>query len=330
MVPKKVLPFLIVNGLIGIAVIGVVAFGRSKPLASNIIKRDSSKEFTFTSPILDCENVNQGEAGVLLYKDVKENAESFAKKYSISSYSIYFRDLNNGPWIGINEKEVFSPASLMKTPILISFLKQVERTPELIKKQVVATDEYFDYSIQQNFDMKTKIIKGNTYTLEQVAALMISESDNVATLMLSKYVDQDDFDSLLKAIGVSIEEKGQDADIRVKDFAGFFRILYNASYLNRQSSEAALRLLSQSTFTSGIVAGVPKGIVVAHKYGERSVEQKQDGSTLVKEKQLHDCGIVYSEPNPYILCVMTRGKDFQQQENFISDISRFIFKQFSK
>lgn len=328
-IKKTTIIFLALNVLIGVIVIVILIKNSDRYFIKNIL-RDDSEIFFYTSPILDCEDISQGGTSVVSYEQFNKTAEQLSKKYQISNFSIYFRDLNNGPWVGINEKEFFSPASLMKTPILMSFLKQVERNPELIKKEAVATEEYFDYSIKQNFDLKTSIVKGQKYTLEEIARLMITESDNVATLMLSKYVDQDDYNNLLRAVGLVVEEKGKDVDVQVKDFAGFFRILYNSSYLNRNSSEDALKLFSQSTFASGIVAGVPKGTVVAHKYGERSLEQKQDGVIVTKEKQLHDCGIVYAKTSPYILCVMTRGKDFAKQESFISEVSKFVYNQVSK
>ena len=90
-------------------------------------------------------------------------------------------------------------------------------------------------------------------------------------------------------------------------------------------SETTLGILSNTTFTGGIVAGVPSNVVVAHKYGERSIEQEINGTFFVKERQLHDCGIVYADKNPYILCVMTKGQDFAKQQHFIADLSEYIY-----
>jgi hypothetical protein len=42
--------------------------------------------------------------------------------------------------------------------------------------------------------------------------------------------------------------------LSVKDMATFFRILYNASYLGRENSEYALKLLSQVDFNNGLRA----------------------------------------------------------------------------
>ena len=78
-------------------------------------------------------------------------------------------------------------------------------------------------------------------------------------------------------------------------------------------SEKALGLLQKSEFHKGLVAGVPSGTIVAHKFGER------DGLTI-GEKQLHDCGIIYYPGNPYLLCVMTRGDNFDELAGVVFDV----------
>src|SRR5258708_1212878 len=104
--------------------------------------------------------------------------------------------------------------------------------------------------------------------------------------------------------------------ITVSIFAALFKRLYDASYLTRQNSEASLRLLSQTDFSYGIVAGVPKKVVVSHKFGER---ENKDGI------QLHDCGIVYAPDDPYILCIMTKGNDVHVLMHIIQDLSKIFY-----
>ncbi len=296
----------------------------------NIITRENGNSFVLTSPILDCELVEEIDSKALSHIEVEKKSELLVKKYNISSYSLYFRKLNEGQWLGINEKDFFSPASMMKTPLLIAFLKRAEQYPEILNKEIIASQEYFDHSLNQNFKISTKIEKDKTYTLRQVAEIMITQSDNVAALMLSKYIRQEDYQGLFKSIGVDQKQVDRDIDVRVKDFAAFFRVLYNASYLSREMSETTLGILSNTTFTGGIVAGVPSNVVVAHKYGERSIEQEINGTFFVKERQLHDCGIVYADKNPYILCVMTKGQDFAKQQHFIADLSEYIYQQITE
>jgi beta-lactamase class A len=93
-----------------------------------------------------------------------------------------------------------------------------------------------------------------------------------------------------------------------RSFSSIFRTLYNSSFFEWNLSEQVLDLLSQTTFTSGIAAGVPAGTPVAHKFGENTDE-------------LHDCGIVYYPDHPYLLCVMTRGNNAVKLESVIQGIS---------
>lgn len=97
-----------------------------------------------------------------------------------------------------------------------------------------------------------------------------------------------------------------------KDLSTVFRSLYNSSLYEWQLSEQALKLMSQTTFKQGIVAGVPEGTAVSHKFGENTDE-------------LHDCGIVYYPEHPYLICVMTRGGDFDKLVTSISQISKTVW-----
>ena len=111
-------------------------------------------------------------------------------------------------------------------------------------------------------------------------------------------------DKVFTDLGITIPGvRGTEDYMSVSDYASFFRILYNASYLTKDDSQKALDLLTKVDFADGIRAGVPKGVPVANKFGERSVNGLQ---------QLHDCGIVYYNNHPYLLCIMSRGSDFKK------------------
>ena len=139
-------------------------------------------------------------------------------------------------------------------------------------------------------------------------------SDNVAADLLAENIlnVNEMWSALFKELGLSqvLAEKGVAQKLTVNELSLFFRVLYNATYLNRENSELALSLLTRTRFQKGIRAGIEdQNVVVASKFGERSY----DGPDRPKDdKELHDIGIVYLEENPYILCVMTKGTDFDQ------------------
>ena len=114
-----------------------------------------------------------------------------------------------------------------------------------------------------------------------------------------------------------------ECEISGKDYATFFRVLYSCTYLNEDLSAKAIGLLSKTEFKDGIVAGVPDNITVAHKFAER----KYGGDDYsLKGSQFHDCGIVYYPKSPYLICVMTRGRDFNILERIIKEISKIVYE----
>jgi len=102
-------------------------------------------------------------------------------------------------------------------------------------------------------------------------------------------------------------------------WAGLYVVLYNTGYLSKERSQLALTLLSQSTFREGLVAGVPEGTSVAHKFGRKVFDDGQDS-------HLHDCGIVYHPSMSYILCVMTTGTDYENEKRAIAEVSQAVYE----
>jgi beta-lactamase class A len=146
--------------------------------------------------------------------------------------------------------------------------------------------------------------------------IMLRDSSNDAAHVLAQYEGDERMAVVFDSLGITVPKRGSLYRIDVKTFGAFFRVLYNASYLGLDDSEELLTTLTQTTFRDGIVAGLPQSVRVAHKYGTRVLD---DGS-----RQLHDCGIVYTE-SPYILCVMTQGTSVNGLEHFIAHISRLIY-----
>ena len=77
-----------------------------------------------------------------------------------------------------------------------------------------------------------------------------------------------------------------------------------------------MNILAQSEFKAGLVSGVPATIEVAHKFGEHS----EEGMV-----QLHDCGIVYYPRHPYLLCIMSKGPNFEFLDDAIVGVSKIVY-----
>ncbi len=265
-----------------------------------------------------------------------EVAEYISKKKTegvVIEAGVYFRDLEKGPTMGVNEYIQFSTASLLKVPTLLTYLKLAETNPNLLQEEIFIEAGLQDALNQavQYFPPPDSIVENQHYTIDRLLYRLIVYSDNIASEMLNQYllsIQNNNIDYLLETyreLGLIPEKTDNEFVLSVKRYSSVFRILYNASYLSIDMSEKALDLLSQSTFNEGIVTGVPAGTKVAHKFGERTIPATETGSGEVK--QLHDCGIVYFPENPYMLCIMTRGYEFEKLETVLGDISRMVYEE---
>ncbi len=238
----------------------------------------------------------------------------------VEEIALYFRSLSDGIWFGIDERGKFSPASLLKIPVMMAYFRMAESNPDILNKKI-------KYEVQ-NFRGYRAGIKevssaeaGKDYSVDDLIRLMISESDNNANMLLLKNIEASEISRTFKDFGIDLESIVPEEDfVSLKLIAHFFRALYNASYINEALSEKALHYLEESTFRDGIVAGLPKDVRAAHKFGERFLER-------TGKKQLHEVAIVYYPDNPYILGIMTKGTDYNRLTTVIKEISRLIYEE---
>lgn len=282
-------------------------------------KRDSS---SLTNPLLECAELPPSitiGARLDLEEDLENLIAQSMREGAIANAALYFRDLNNGPWFGIEEDKEFYPASLLKLPLAMSVMKLNQNDPRLLETEI----EYggsggMNVEASQPYQPTSTLQEGFVYTVEDLVGVMLRESSNEAALVLSELIGIEVIQDIYKDFGQTFPREGEELPIDVHTYASFFRILYNATYLDQKSSEFLLTLLTNTTFKEGVIAGVPLNVPVAHKYGTRELA---NGT-----KQLHDCGIVYAENTPYILCVMTQGTDYSKQARFIQEVSERVYR----
>lgn len=275
-------------------------------------------QYEFINPLLECEGSEE-----LISTELKSfknklagvvNQELQSKK--VAKVAVYFRDLIDGPWFGIDEDGRFLPGSLLKVPVMMGFFKKAESNPGILKKTVKYEKKLFPYS--QSFEPVKTLEIGKSYTIEELIYRMIVYSDNEA-LSLLLLQDNDDIENrVYRDLNIKPFDDTKPYYINIITYTTFFRVLFNASYLNKEMSNKALKMLASSNFTKGLVAGVPVNIPVAHKFGE---------FISGGQKQFHDCGIIYHPQSPYMLCIMGRGDDVDDIASVIQHISASVFEE---
>lgn len=290
------------------------------------------KDYKFINPRLACEErpiVSKGP-----YGNFESNLEGYLnveiQSGRLFDASVYFRDLENGPVFGVNENKQFISASLIKLPTVITVLRLAEKDPQILNRQVRYAQAY-PRSDQDIIPEKTLEV-GQTYTVDDLIYRTLIYSDNAANELLIDEISkmtpgQDVFLNTFHDLGLLIPGDSIESDISTRAYSSMLRQLYHASFLSKEMSEKALSLLAESAFPEGLRAGLPNGIIVAEKFGERQIDYVEGGKVDRKINELHDCGIVYYPRNPYLLCVMTKGQDFGQLSKIIETISQKVYQE---
>lgn len=319
-VGKIVVPLLLlVTGFAAGFMTNVLKQGKKEDRASYILRREGATKHI--NPLLECDiadDVLRNKELVLFKSSIENYIRSSRAKTGGVDVSVYFRELNDGIWFSIGDSEKFVPASLRKLPLMIALLKMAEQRQKGFLESQVTFNLSRDYNLDQNIKPSQPMEPGHMYSIRDLIYRMIVYSDNNAFTLLTKTVDASEFDLAYSMLRMqNPRAKSDDEFLSVQTYASFFRILYNATYLSKEHSEWALDTLGKSEFRAGLVAGLPAGVPVSHKFGEKS-----DANGRV---QLHDCGIVYFPNNPYLLCVMSKGPNFEVLDDVIMGVSRAVY-----
>jgi beta-lactamase class A len=296
------------------------------------VLRESSAHYQFIDPLLACDIGT--EASFPELSPLKDTLTGQVTKKinngSAQDISVYVRLLKNAHWIAVNGQDTYAPASLLKVFVMLAYYKSANETdnPSLLQRQVK-----FEGSRNPAQDDTGEIIphlvSGQYYTIDQVIRQMIVYSDNDALNTLLDNIDPSTlkyFELVFSDLNISPPSTWNEESfdfMSVDQYATVFRVLYGSTYLSERYSEQALDLLSQAHYKGGLVAGVPEGLTVAHKFG---ITTQATTTTTTQIHQLHDCGIVYYPNNPYLICVMTAGKDFGTLQSSIKDISAAAYQ----
>jgi beta-lactamase class A len=209
-------------------------------------------------------------------------------------------DLSTGQKYLFHADEVLPTASSIKIAILAEFYRQVQQG------KLKFTDPY----ILQQADLvggsgiAEALTPGVTrLTLRDVAALMISVSDNSATNIIIDRVGMESVNALLDSLGLThtrlrrkmmdlkAAAEGRENVATPRELMILLEDLYRGKVLNKQLTEDFFKLLSIHK-ESYIPRELPEDLRVANKPGEL-------------EGVRNDSGVVFTGNRPFVISVMT-------------------------
>jgi beta-lactamase class A len=241
-----------------------------------------------------------------------------------TAVSVYFRDLDNGNWFGIREDEKFSPESLLKLPILIAYFKWSETNPLVLRKKI------FYRGVGGPFEPRylrspKPLEAGKEYTVNELLFRMTAYSDNSAYALLLANLPPAHLHRTSRELSMHYDPEKKEDFLTLNAYASYFRVLFNASYLNEEMSEKALRYLARASFREGMAAGIPPEVSLASKAGERIIPTSDADGAPSEVLQLHEFGIVYHPERAFLLGVTVRGNDFRSLARVIRDITGLVY-----
>jgi len=273
------------------------------------------QDYALTKPLLMSEVLNESENLKGLKRALNFEIGQLKASGIVSEASIYVKRLNDGEWTSVNNTSEYAPGSIIKVAAMITYLKMCEQDPSKLNREFLFTPRK---GVPAQTFNDEPMVPGKKYSAKELLRRVIINSDNNATLIINEALDLNIFKKLFTDLGMP-EPNIHDPNFKmdVIELSKFLGILYNATYLNKENSEYALALMSQSSFTKGIVSGLPIDTKVAHKFGETG---------NASEAQLHETAIVYVDNDPYLITIMTKGKNVHLLPEALSDLSKITYQ----
>jgi beta-lactamase class A len=289
------------------------AVGKTSPASANSFEIKRLDWYKNIKPVISLEPRQESEGMKAKKEALQTLIEELKKQGLASQISVYFRNASTAEWLSINGDVKYHPASLMKVPLMLAILKMAEENPSLLKQSIEFHPDPVVPFEEQFFKDKT-LEAGKTYTVHDLIFYAIAYSDNFATQVLSKHVDAAKARSLFQALGLPVPEPNNPAFLLTADeYSMFIKSIFNSTFLSPEYSEYGAEMMVNCNFKQGFAKGFPTGTKMWHKYGE--------WSSPGVDAELHESGVVFIKGNPYVLTVMTRGKDQNKLAEAIQKIA---------
>ena len=235
-------------------------------------------------------------------KKLQKGVEALVKDYN-GDIGVFIKSLKTGKVVQINADTVFPTASIVKVPILIGIINKIKQG-ELSFHQEFA---YHDSMLYAGVDMLGSFRNGEKIELSKLLMLMLSMSDNTASLWLQKIAGTGTaINNLMANNGfnttyVNSKTVGRENDrneygwgqTTPKEMAFVFEKMYNRQIISDSMSQKMIRLLGRNYWDEEALSEIPATIFVASKSG--AVDASRSEILLVMAKE------------PYILSVFTKN-----------------------
>jgi beta-lactamase class A len=233
------------------------------------------------------------------------------------------RDIRRGQALDLRADERFPSASVIKVPILVELLARAQEGDLRLDDHVTLQDA----EKAPGSGVLSMMHAGLELTLEDLACLMITVSDNTASNMLIERLGCDRINARMVGLGLKqtrLERKFYDLEARDRgldnwatagELADLLVGIERRAVVSPAACEKMLAIMRKQQFDTKIPRLLPPDTPVANKTGTIS-------------NASHDIGIIYSPAGPLALAVLTRDAgDPAAAEGAIRHVARLVYEQ---
>lgn len=254
-------------------------------------------------------------------KDLTEFARNLEGRLGVSKVTVYFRDLGNGPWIGVKQDRQLLDPSKSRLPLFLALMKQGESDPAFLSRPLICDPSKLGLP-DTNSTIYKSVMTAGEYTVGGVMERMLDFGDPLAAKLLEKLANQEIYAKVLRDLSIELDyDPSTKSLLSARSLSRFPLVIYNNSYLNHRTSEAAMSIMTGNAFTEAMPRFLPKEVLIAHNY--EAVRTSTDPDEMWS---VHDTGVVYYKGMPYALSILTTGQNPIAQTNAIAELSRFVFQ----
>ncbi|MBM3248043.1 MAG: serine hydrolase [Candidatus Omnitrophica bacterium] len=240
---------------------------------------------------------------------------------------IVIKDLETGWELSYEKTKLFPSASLAKIPLMAAcFLAADQRRIKLDRNIALKSADKLTGS-----GVLKDMPAGTTFSVERLIGLMIYDSDNTATNIVTNLVGIDYLNSAFKGFGLKNTDlsrkiadyqsrsKGIENYTTAEDMSLLLEKIYRKTLGNKNISDKCISMLKLARMNDRIPKYLPAEITIAHKTGlERNV--------------CHDAGIVFTRKGDFIIVVLTKhaNSNSAPSKEFIAKVSLHAYKYFDQ
>ena len=249
---------------------------------------------------------------------LKNEVKYIASTYPEIKPSVYVWDYQTGDYVNFNADETYPTASIIKLPVLVELFRSIEKGQMTLNEKMSLTDYYIT---EGSGSLQYKGLNSQ-YTIDNLARVMITESDNSATNMLmARLGSMTDVNSAIRQWGLKhtyvqtwLPDLEGTNHSTARDMATILYNIDNPNFLSNESREKIFDYMGHVHNNRLIAAGLPQGTEFLHKTGDIG-------------KMLGDAGIVFAPNGKKYIVVMfvNRPHNSPLGKEFIVKASETIY-----